>query len=274
MALPEALVAGNWKMNGVTANIAEITKLNKLMAGNNRGCEVVICPPATLISMLAGNGIENGIENGIKNGIENGIGIGAQDCHMATGGAHTGDISAVMLADLGCRYVIVGHSERRADHGETNDIVRAKAMAVQAQGMTAIICVGETGSEREEGATLKVVTSQLKNSIPDMAPDMAPDTAPDTATVDSTVIAYEPVWAIGTGKTPTVDDVAAVHAVIRGLLQDRFGQAGDAIRILYGGSVKASNAAELMAVANVNGALVGGASLKAQDFYGIIKTYQ
>ncbi len=158
--------------------------------------------------------------------------------------------------------MIVGHSERRADHGETNDMVKAKASTAQGQGLTAIICVGETDAEREKGATLDVVNSQVTGSIP------------AEATAENTVIAYEPVWAIGTGKVPTTDDVAEVHGVIRSLLTDRFGPAGATVRIQYGGSVKASNAAELMSVPNVNGALVGGASLKAEDFYGIIKTYQ
>ena len=246
MAAPKALVAGNWKMNGLSASVDEIEKLNALVTEGGAGCEVLICPPATLIASLSGKGIK----------------IGAQDCHGAESGAHTGDISAVMLKDLGCQYIIVGHSERRADHGETNDVVKAKASAVQGQGLTAIICVGETDAEREEGETLNVVTSQVIGSIP------------EEATADNTVIAYEPVWAIGTGKVPTTDDVAEVHTVIRNLLMDRFGDAGEMVRIQYGGSVKASNAQELMAVANVNGALVGGASLKAEDFYGIIKTYQ
>jgi len=245
MATPRALVAGNWKMNGLKASAVEIEKLNALVRENKADCDVLICPPATLISTLTGKGIE----------------IGAQDCHMNIRGAHTGDISAEMLKDLGCSYVIVGHSERRADHGETNEIVRAKAAAAQEQGLTAIICVGETDAERESGETLDVVTSQVRGSIP------------EGATVANTVIAYEPVWAIGTGKTPTTDDVAEVHAVIRNLLMDRFGEEGEMVRIQYGGSVKASNAAELMAVPNVNGALVGGASLKAEDFYGIIATY-
>ncbi|WP_417623575.1 triose-phosphate isomerase [Paremcibacter congregatus] len=246
MTAPKALVAGNWKMNGLTSSVGEIEKLARLVAEKGAGCDVLICPPATLISTLSGKGID----------------IGGQDCHMAVSGAHTGDISAAMLKDLGCNYVIVGHSERRANHGETNDVVKAKALAAQDQGLTAIICVGETDAEREDGATLDVVTSQVRGSIP------------ETAMADNTVIAYEPVWAIGTGKTPTAEDVADVHAVIRNLLMDRFGDAGEKVRIQYGGSVKASNAAELMSVPNVNGALVGGASLKAEDFYGIIATYQ
>ena len=181
---------------------------------------------------------------------------------MADSGAHTGDISAAMLKDLGCRYVIVGHSERRADHGESDDMVRAKAAAAQSHGLTAIICVGETGAERDNGETLNIVTSQVKGSVP------------DNAAAENTVIAYEPVWAIGTGKVPTIDDVADVHSVIRDLLTDRFGMEGNRVPVLYGGSVKASNAKELMSVPNVNGALVGGASLRAEDFYGIIATYQ
>lgn len=243
---PKALVAGNWKMNGLTTSVDEIEKLNALITEGGAGCDVLICPPATLISTLSGKGIH----------------MGAQDCHMNVKGAHTGDISAAMLRDLGCHYVIVGHSERRADHGETNDTVKAKAKAVQEQGLIAIICVGETDGERENGATLNVVTSQVTGSIP------------AEATAENTVIAYEPVWAIGTGKVPTTDDVAEVHAVIRALLMDRFGDAGQMVRIQYGGSVKAANAGELMSVANVNGALVGGASLTAEDFYGIIKTYR
>jgi len=246
MAVPKALVAGNWKMNGLRASVQEIEKLNILLAQKRVNCDVVICPPATLISHLSGKGID----------------IGAQDCHMAECGAHTGDISAAMLKDLGCRYVIVGHSERRADHGETNDMVKAKAEAAQGQGLTAIICVGESEAQRESGDTLDVVTSQVINSIP------------SSATAENTVIAYEPVWAIGTGKTPTASDVEEVHTVIRKLLLERFGNAGEMVPIQYGGSVKASNARELMSVPHVNGALVGGASLKAEDFYGIIESYQ
>ncbi len=246
MPIPKAFVAGNWKMNGLIASSREIDKLNDMITENGANCDVLICPPATLISTLSGRGID----------------IGAQDCHMKVSGAHTGDISAAMIRDLGCRYVIVGHSERRADHGETNDIVRAKAATAQEQGLVAIICVGESDLQREKGETLDVVTDQVKGSIP------------DNATVENTVIAYEPVWAIGTGKVPTTDDVAEVHCVIRNLLLDRFGDQGEMVRIQYGGSVKASNARELMSVANVNGALVGGASLKAEDFYGIIESYQ
>jgi triosephosphate isomerase len=242
------LVAGNWKMNGLKAGLAEATRLReRLPAG--AACDTMLCPPATLVSAmtaaLAGSGIA----------------IGGQDCHAKAAGAHTGDVSAEMLADAGASAVIVGHSERRADHGESDGVVRAKASAAHRAGLTAIICVGETGAERDAGDTITVVTRQLTGSLP------------DAATAARTVVAYEPVWAIGTGLTPTPADVATVHAAIRAALVRRFGEDGARMRILYGGSVKAANAAELMAVANVNGALVGGASLKADDFLGIIAAY-
>lgn len=248
MTAPKALVAGNWKMNGLKAASTEINRLNDLINENGAKCDVLICPPFTLISTLVDIGADY-------------VAIGAQDCHMNTSGAHTGDISAEMIKELGCGYIIVGHSERRADHGESNDVVKAKASAAQAQGTIAIVCVGETIGEREAGQALDIVTSQVKASIP------------DDATSDNTIIAYEPVWAIGTGKVPTAADVEEVHAAVRDVLKERFGSSGDDINILYGGSVKASNANELMSVANVNGALVGGASLKADDFYGIISAY-
>ncbi|MDG1019985.1 MAG: triose-phosphate isomerase [Emcibacteraceae bacterium] len=248
MTAPKALVAGNWKMNGLKAATSEINRLNDLINEKGAKCDVLICPPFTLISTL--------VDTGAKH-----VAIGAQDCHMNVSGAHTGDISAEMIKELGCDHIIVGHSERRADHAESNETVKAKAAAAQAQGAIAIICVGETIDEREAGKALDIVTSQVKASIP------------DDATADNTIIAYEPVWAIGTGKVPTAADVEEVHAAVRYVLIDRFGSAGDNINILYGGSVKASNANELMSVANVNGALVGGASLKADDFYGIISAY-
>ena len=248
MTTPKALVAGNWKMNGLKASADEISRLNDLIIKKGAKCDVLICPPFTLISTLTGLKAEN-------------VAIGAQDCHMNMSGAHTGDISAEMIRDLGCDFIIVGHSERRTDHGESNDTVREKAAAAQSVGATAIICVGETIAERELGEALNVVTSQLEASIP------------ADAAVENTIIAYEPVWAIGTGHTPTATDVEEVHSAVREVLVARFGQAGTDIRILYGGSVKASNAPELMSVNNVNGALVGGASLKADDFYGIISAY-
>lgn len=249
MEKPKALAAGNWKMNGLKASRDELNTLNAMLAdGANADCEVLICPPYTLIAVAAGQAY--------------GFAIGAQDCHTAVSGAHTGDISAEMLADAGADYIIVGHSERRADHEETSDLVNAKAQAVHQAGLAAIICVGETEAEREAGKTSEVVLGQLIVSLP------------DGCTPENTVVAYEPVWAIGTGKTPTVDDVAAIHTEIRSSLVERFGEDGGMFRILYGGSVKPSNAKELMGAANVNGALVGGASLKAADFNGIIDAYR
>ncbi|HEX7777388.1 MAG TPA: triose-phosphate isomerase [Parvibaculum sp.] len=247
----KALVAGNWKMNGLKASRKEVLALAKRLAkGKRAACDILVCPPATLLSTLkeAAKGSR--------------IAIGGQDCHAKTSGAHTGDISAEMLKDAGAAYVIVGHSERRADHGETDMAVRAKAEAALRAGLVAIVCVGETETQRDAGETLSVIGTQLAGSLP------------DAAAAKTVVVAYEPVWAIGTGRTPTADDVAKVHAAIRTALKKRFGGEGEAMRILYGGSVKPSNAAELMAVPNVNGALVGGASLKAEDFHGIISAYQ
>ena len=232
------LIAGNWKMNGLAGSVAEIEKLIENFAGsapNDR--EVLICPPATLVAQFARDYSDEGIQ------------IGAQDCHAAASGAHTGDISAEMFADLGAGYVIVGHSERRADHGETDAIVKSKAEAVLRAGLIPIICVGETEGQRKSGDALEVVGGQLKGSIPD--------------TQSEFVIAYEPVWAIGTGLTPTADDIAEMHAFIRR-------ETRDDIRLLYGGSVKPGNAKEILAIEHVNGALVGGASLKAEDFFPII----
>lgn len=247
---PTALVAGNWKMNGLASSQAELEALaNLLKEGGTAACDVLICPPFTLVAAFAAASAA-------------GIAIGAQDCHTAKNGAHTGDISAEMLKDAGATYVIVGHSERRADHGESNDLVKAKAEAVHAEGLKAIVCVGETEAERDAGRTLDVVLGQVANSLP------------AAATPSNTIVAYEPVWAIGTGRTPTTDDVAEVHTAIREALNERFGAAGEGFAILYGGSVKPSNAHELMAAANVNGALVGGASLKATDFNGIIDAYR
>ena len=247
---PRPLVAGNWKMNGLKASAKEIAALGeKLAAGKKPGCEILVCPPATLLSTFASLVGAAG------------LGLGAQDCHPKASGAHTGDISAEMLADIGCAYVIVGHSERRADHHEDDELVRAKAEAAHRAGLTAIICVGETEVERDAGDTLEIVAGQIADSVP------------PNATAANTVIAYEPVWAIGTGRTPSADDVAEVHGLIRNALQMRLGETAQAMRILYGGSVKPANAKELMAVSNVDGALVGGASLKAEDFWGIIGAY-
>ncbi len=245
------LVAGNWKMNGLKASAPE---LEALIAGFDAElaakADTMICPPFTLVGAFAEKAADSAVQ------------IGAQDCHFNVSGAHTGDISAQMLADAGASAVIVGHSERRADHGESNDIVKSKAEAVWAQDLVAIICVGETESERKGGETLDVVGSQLTGSVP------------AGATAANTVIAYEPVWAIGTGLTPTADDVAQVHAFMRKQLTETFGEEGASMRLLYGGSVKAANAVELMGVENVDGALVGGASLKAADFLGILAAYK
>lgn len=240
-------VAGNWKMHGLAANLAELKSLQDLLAMEPLPeADIMICPPATLLAQARYFLSRSDIL------------LGAQDCHPAPQGAHTGDISAEMLADAGAKAVIVGHSERRTDHGETDAIVAQKAAAAHRAGLAAIICIGETGRERRDGATLDIVRRQLDGSLP------------PAATAANTVIAYEPVWAIGTGWTPTPEDVAAVHAFIRDRLGDEL---GSAMRILYGGSVKPGNARELLTVPNVNGALVGGASLKATDFYGILSVY-
>lgn len=237
------LIAGNWKMNGTPDSMEEFGKMiARAPEAIARGVDLLVCPPAILIAKFADRATVSK------------IGIGGQDCHAEEKGAHTGDISAEMLAACGASAVIVGHSERRADHGETDAIVAAKAAAAQRAGLTAIVCVGETEAQRDAGETEAVVTSQLDAS------------APESLDAAKLVIAYEPVWAIGTGRTPSVEDVAAVHATIRAKLEERF---GTPVRILYGGSVKPANAAELMAVENVDGALVGGASLAADDFLGI-----
>jgi triosephosphate isomerase len=247
MAAPmrRPLIAGNWKMNGLKAAAHELGKIAAGVAALPAAVEVMVFPPATLVAAFATAAAGSRVA------------IGGQDCHANACGANTGDLSAEMLADAGAAAVIVGHSERRADHHETDAQVRAKAQAAWRAGLVAIICVGEQRSQREAGETLAVVGAQLEGSVP------------DGATGRNCVIAYEPVWAIGTGLTPTPADIAEVHAFIRQALTLRFGGEGEAIRILYGGSVKPSNARELLHVADVDGALVGGASLKAEDFLGI-----
>lgn len=245
------LVAGNWKMNGLAASLAELEALKAHLAhGPRLEAEVMICPPATLLAqarrLLSGSDIL----------------LGAQDCHTEPFGAHTGDLSAEMLADAGATAVIVGHSERRSDHGETDALVRAKAAAAHRAGLAAIICIGETEGERRSGQTLQVVGRQLEASLP------------GAARASDTVIAYEPVWAIGSGLTPAPADIAEVHGFIRDALARVTGEGESrAFRILYGGSVKPENARELLSVTNVDGALVGGASLKAADFYAIASAY-
>jgi triosephosphate isomerase len=242
------LVAGNWKMNGLAAALGEARRVRDRLgeAGFAAGVDVMICPPATLVGALAREAAGSRLQ------------VGGQDCHAAASGAHTGDIAAEMLKDAGAAAVIVGHSERRADHAELDRDVEAKVLAAHRAGLAAIVCIGETAGERRAGLTLAVVGRQLTASLP------AKVTAGDT------VVAYEPVWAIGTGLTPTTRDVAEVHAFLRQALRDRFGAEGQAMRILYGGSVKPDNARSLLGIAHVNGALVGGASLKADDFLGII----
>lgn len=245
------LVAGNWKMNGLLASLAEIAAMGGAYdAALKARAELVVCPPATLIAMA----LEVASTAGIR--------LGGQDCHIAASGACTGDISAEMLKDAGAAYVIVGHSERRAGHGETDAIVQEKAAAALRAGLRPIICVGETRSQREAGDALAVVGAQIAESLPADAPG-------------EIVVAYEPVWAIGTGLTPTTDDVAQMHAFARERVEQRLGGGKSAtVRILYGGSVKPANARELMSVPNVDGALVGGASLTAKDFMAIADAYR
>src|SRR3974390_103898 len=241
------LVAGNWKMNGLSGSNGEFEKIVGGAARLTGRADLMVCPPFTLIARFASTA--------------GAVAVGGQDCHPQPSGAHTGDIATEMLADAGARAVIVGHSERRADHQESDALVRAKALAAWRAGLTAIVCVGETRAEREAGETLRVVGGQLAGSLP------------EGATGANLVIAYEPVWAIGTGLTPTPADVAEVHGFIRERLTARFPGSAQAIRILYGGSVKPSNAKELMAVANVDGALVGGASLNPKEFLAIAGVY-
>src|SRR5215471_12540803 len=239
------LIAGNWKMNGLRASMAEFDAM-LAGAGEFAGkADLLVCPPATLVAGFA------------EKAKGKGVAVGAQDCHPNASGAHTGDLSAEMLKDAGASAIIVGHSERRADHGETDLLVRQKAEAAWRAGVTAIVCIGETQAQRDAGQTLDILRGQLNASLP------------EGSKADNLVVAYEPVWAIGTGLTPTAKDVEQIHSFIRELLISRFSGEGVRMRILYGGSVKPSNAAELMAVKNVNGALVGGASLKAADFLAI-----
>jgi triosephosphate isomerase (TIM) len=240
------LIAGNWKMNGLKASIAEFAAMIAGAGPVGAKADLLVCPPATLLAAFAAKAHGSKV-----------LSVGAQDCHPDAAGAHTGDVSAEMLADAGASAVIVGHSERRADHGETDALVRQKAEAAWRAGLVAIVCIGETQGHRDAGQTLQICGSQLEGSLP------------DGATAANLVVAYEPVWAIGTGRTPTAADVEQVHRFIRDRLNQRLKAEGGRIRILYGGSVKPSNAAELMAVPDVNGALVGGASLKAADFLAI-----
>ncbi len=241
------LIAGNWKMNGLRASATEADKIGQGANELPPSIELTICPPATLAGAVGPSLATTPVS------------LGGQDCHAAASGAHTGDISAEMWADAGARYIIVGHSERRADHGESDEAVAAKAEAVHRAGLVPIICVGESLDERDRGEAVSVVERQLKLSVP------------KTASGAKIVVAYEPVWAIGTGRTPTVEQVEEIHNHMRQALESRFGASQAATRLLYGGSVKPANAAELMHASNVDGALVGGASLKADDFLAIAK---
>ncbi len=248
-ALRRPIVIGNWKMNGLAASVAELEgTITAAEAGT--GADVMICPPATLLTNFAGAAQRTPVK------------IGAQDCHPAASGAHTGDLSPEMLADAGASAVIVGHSERRADHGESDALVRAKAEAAHRAGLVAIICVGETEAQRDAGDAETVVGAQLEGSLP---PDIS---------AENTIVAYEPVWAIGTGRTPTLGDIEAMHGFIRRRVEGLRGNVAAKTRLLYGGSVKPSNAAEILGVSDVDGALVGGASLKAADFAGIFGVYR
>jgi triosephosphate isomerase len=239
------LIAGNWKMNGIGRSLGEVEKLGRLLAADPPRADVAICPPATLLDRLTV-------------AVPRTVATGGQDCHSAASGAFTGDVSAAQLKDAGATFVILGHSERRAGHGETNALVRAKVLAALAAGLIPITCVGESQAEREGGTFDAVVEAQLAGSVPDDASD------------EDFVLAYEPVWAIGTGLTPTLPEIAAMHGMIRDRLAARFGDKGKRVRILYGGSLKPANAREILALPNVNGGLVGGASLLADDFFAII----
>ncbi len=241
---PRKLAAGNWKMNGLAASLAEIAALNA--AHPAPVCEMLLCPPATLLAQMNWAARASALK------------LGGQDCHPDASGAHTGDISAAMLRDAGATYVILGHSERRADHGETDALVLAKAKAALNASLIPIVCIGETEAQRDAGTTLEVIGSQLDGSVP----------AGSTAV--TLVVAYEPVWAIGTGRTPTIPQIAEVHAFLRARLTAKIGPEAAGVRILYGGSVKPANASEIFAVPHVDGALVGGASLKAADFGAIV----
>ncbi len=238
------LIAGNWKMNGLACSLAEIEALKGVTG--EAACDIVVCPPFTLI------------EKAVARTEGSAIAVGAQDCHAQASGAYTGDVSAEMLAEIGARFVILGHSERRSAYREMDAAVAGKAVAVHRAGLASIICVGETREERDEGRAIDVVRAQLEASIP------------NTATSTNTTIAYEPVWAIGTGLVPTLEQIEEMHSSIRQMLKERMGGDGQHVRILYGGSVKAQNAKAIFGVSNVDGALVGGASLKASEFTGII----
>ena len=246
MAAPRPLIAGNWKMNGLAADgVALARAVAEGAAKTALGCDLLVCPPATIVALVADT---------LKGTV---VAVGGQDCHPKVSGAHTGDVSAAMLKDSGSLFVIVGHSERRADHGESDALVRAKAEAVRAAGLTPIICIGETAAQRDSGETLAVLTRQIVGSVP-----------AGLAAVDF-IVAYEPVWAIGTGRTPTLVEIGDAHSHIRAELVRHLGVGATNTRILYGGSLNPANAKAILAVSGVNGGLIGGASLKAPDFLAI-----
>jgi triosephosphate isomerase len=245
----QPLIAGNWKMNGLRADAIALASgiVDTYEDGGETACDVLVCPPFLHLQAVSG-----ALEGSA-------VLLGGQDCHDAESGAHTGDVSVAMLRDAGCRHCIVGHSERRADHGEDDALVRVKATVVHREGLIAIICVGETLTQRDAGTTLKIVETQLRGSLP------------AGTSAENTVIAYEPVWAIGTGRTPTLEQVSEVHDHIRSVLSG-IAAKSEAVRILYGGSVNPGNARDILALANVNGGLVGGASLKIDDFCAIVRS--
>jgi triosephosphate isomerase len=248
MTARRPLIAGNWKMNGLRADGLKLVEgLTAHLGEGEQSFDMLVCPPATLVAEVAAAAGSSALL------------VGGQDCHQSEKGAHTGDTSAWMLKDVGASHVIVGHSERRADHGESSAVVKAKAGAAHAAGLIAVICIGETEDERDRGEAMAVVSAQLLESLP------------DGATPENTVVAYEPVWAIGTGKTATPEDVAEMHGEIRKQAREKLGSDASRLRILYGGSVKPGNAPELLALSDVDGALVGGASLKVEDFWAIAK---
>jgi triosephosphate isomerase len=246
MAAPRPLIAGNWKMNGLGADgVALARAVAERAANETLRCDLLVCPPATILARVA---------DVLKGSA---VAVGGQDCHVKPSGAHTGDVSAPMLKDAGAAFVIVGHSERRADHGESDALVRAKAEAARGAGLVPIVCIGETAAQRDAGETMSVLARQVRGSVP-----------PGLGAAE-VVVAYEPVWAIGTGRTPTVAEIAEAHAHIRSELVGHSGSGAENVRILYGGSLNAGNAKSILAVPGVNGGLIGGASLKADDFLTI-----
>jgi triosephosphate isomerase len=252
MTRRKPLAAGNWKMFGSGSQVEAARELAGMLAGGRHNCDVAICPPATLLPVLAGLGVS----------VQ--FGLGGQDCHASAQGAHTGDISSEMLRDAGASYVILGHSERRTDHYETDAMVAGKTDAAWRAGLEPIVCIGETAAQNKAGQTAQILERQLSDSIPASA---------SLSGERRLTIAYEPVWAIGTGKTPTTTDIERLHGMIHGRLKVRFGTMATQVRVLYGGSVKPDNASSILALPGVDGALVGGASLKAKDFYAIISSY-